>query len=73
MEEVNDNELPMEPLHYPAVAAGAEELRPMGTGRVDDEICVARGAVASEQDKEPQASEQSIGQMIQKPRLDSQS
>lgn len=73
MEEVNNNELPMEPLHYPAVAAGAEELRPMGTGRVDGEICVAHGAVASEQDKEPQASEQSIGQMIQKPRLDSQS
>ena len=33
VEEVNDNQLPMEPLHYPAVAIGAEELTPMATGR----------------------------------------
>lgn len=63
MEEVNDNQLPMEPLHYPAVATGAEELSPMATGSVDGQICAADGALAAGRDDEPQASKQSIDQI----------
>lgn len=63
MEEVNDNELPMEPLLYPAVATGGEELPPMSTGSVDGQVCAADVAAAAEGGDEPQASEQSIGQI----------
>ena len=41
MEEVNHNELPMEPLPYLAVATGAEELPPMATGSIDGQVCAA--------------------------------
>ena len=59
MEEVNDNELPMEPLHYPAVAIGTAELPPMVTASADRQMCVAEGGlVAADGDGEPQASEQ---------------
>ena len=61
MEEVNDNQLPMEPVHYPAVATATEELSPMAAVSVDRQICAADGAVAAEGNDEPQASEQSIG------------
>ena len=63
MEEVNDNELPMEPLLYPAVAIGAEELPPMAIGNTDGRICAADVTVATEGGDEPQASKQSIGQI----------
>ena len=57
MEEVNDSQLPMEPLHFPAMATEAEQLPPMASGSVDG------GRAAGEVDTEPQASEQSIGQI----------
>ena len=63
MEEVNDNALPMEPLLYPAVATGAEELPSMATGSIDGQICAADVIVAAEGGDEPQASKQSIGQI----------
>lgn len=63
MEEVNDNELPMEPLHYPAVAIGTAELPPMAIASADRQMCAAEGGLAADGDAEPQASEQSIGQI----------
>lgn len=63
IEEVDDNELPMEPLHFHAVAIGADELPPMATASADGQICAADGGAAAEVDAEPQASEQSIGQI----------
>nr|AVF19607.1 FAR1-like protein [Triticum turgidum] len=71
MEEVNDNQLPMEPVHYPAVATATEELSPMATINVDGQICAADGAVGAEGDDEPQAYEQSA-RLIKNTRLDSQ-
>ena len=52
MVDVNEKELPIEPLHYPAVAIGTAELPPMATASADRQMCVADG------DAEPQASEQ---------------
>lgn len=63
MEEVNNNELPMEPLHYPTVAIGSDELPPMATASADGQACPADGVAAAGGDAEPQASEQSIGQI----------
>lgn len=52
MEEVNGNELPMEPLHFPAVAIGADQLLPMATASTDGQICAADGGAATEVDAE---------------------
>lgn len=63
MEEVNDNDLPSEPLHYPAFAEGPEELPAMAAASAEGQICAAVGGVAAEVDVAPQASEQSIDQI----------
>ncbi|XP_073360980.1 uncharacterized protein [Aegilops tauschii subsp. strangulata] len=63
MKEVNDNELPLEPQLYPALATGTEELPPMATGSIGGQICAADVVAGAEGDDEPQASEQSIGQI----------
>lgn len=63
MEEVNDNELPNEPLHYPAVATVADELPLMAAISADGQICAADGEATAEGDAEPHVSQQSIGQI----------
>lgn len=63
MEEGNDNDVAMEPLHYPAVATVAVELPPMAAASADGQICAAEGAAPAEVDAEPEASEQSIRQI----------
>ncbi|KAM3309542.1 hypothetical protein ACQJBY_030670 [Aegilops geniculata] len=61
--EVNDSQLPVEPLQYPAMATEAEQLPPMATGSVQGQICAAEGGAIGDGEAEPQASEQSIGQI----------
>ncbi|XP_044385497.1 uncharacterized protein [Triticum aestivum] len=58
--DASDNEFPMEPLCFPAVVIGADELPPMAGGSTDGQICAAEGGVAGERDVEPHASDQSI-------------
>ena len=65
MKEVNDNELPLEPQLYPALATGTEELPPMATGSIGGQICAADVVAGAEGDDEPQASEQSIGSELE--------
>lgn len=63
LEEVNDNEVSMEPLHYPAVATVADQLSPVAAASADGQICAVEGAAVMEADGEAQASEHSIGQI----------
>uniref|UniRef100_A0A8R7PJT2 Uncharacterized protein n=1 Tax=Triticum urartu TaxID=4572 RepID=A0A8R7PJT2_TRIUA len=63
MEEVNDSQLSMEPLHYPVMATEAEQLPAMANGSVEGQICAAEGGAVGDVEAEPQASKQSIGQI----------
>lgn len=56
----SNNEFPVEPLCFPAVAIDADELPPMAGGSTDGQICAAEGGVAGERDVESHASDQSI-------------
>lgn len=44
LEEVNDNDVAMEPLHYPVVTVVAVLLPPMAGASEDGQICAAEGA-----------------------------
>lgn len=63
LEEVNDIDVPMEPVHYPVVATVADQLPPMAAVSAECQICVADGAADAEIDGLPQASEQWIGRI----------
>lgn len=43
LEEVNHNDITMEPLHYPVVAPLSEELLPMAWDSAVGQICAAEG------------------------------
>lgn len=48
---------------YPAVATVADEIPPMAATSADGQMCAADGEATAEGDAEPQASQQSIGQI----------
>ena len=64
LEEVNDIDVPMEPLHYPVVATVADPLPPMAAMSAEGQICAADGVVDTEIDGLLQASEQSITRFV---------
>ena len=55
LDEVNDNKVPMEPLHYHAVATVADQLSPMAATIAGVQISAAEGAAVTEADGEAQA------------------
>lgn len=65
LEEVNDSDVPMEPLHYPVSAplAGMEHNQPPAES-YGGQICAAKAQAACQREDSPQASAQSIGKAV---------
>lgn len=65
LEEVNDSDIPMEPLRYPVMAQVCGELTALSASSADGRICAVEVAAQAPGGDRPQASdsEQSIEQI----------
>ncbi|XP_037457338.1 uncharacterized protein LOC119328461 [Triticum dicoccoides] len=63
IEEVNDSEIPMEPLHYPVLPTPAAGLPAASASSADAIMCSATVVATGEEADQPQASEHSIEQI----------
>lgn len=60
LEEVNDSDIPLEPLRYPVMAPPGGELTALSASSADAQICAAEEAPQVAGGDTAQASEQSI-------------
>lgn len=62
LEEVNDSDIPLAPLHYPVVAPTGGKVTALSASSADAQICVVEVAAQAVGGDTAQASEQSIEQ-----------